>query len=70
MTNVEFKEARQRLGLTQAELANLLGYSGPLQISSFERATNPRQVPVLLALLMKAYDDGYRPADWPNKDLF
>lgn len=68
MTNVEFSEIRRRIGLTQSQLATLLGYSSPLQISSFERATNPRQVPTLLALLMKAYDDGYRPNDWPENE--
>lgn len=66
MTNDEFKRTRLRLGITQAQLAEVLGYASALQISSYERVTNPRPVPALLALLMKAYDDGYRPADWPR----
>ncbi|MFU0504133.1 helix-turn-helix domain-containing protein [Pseudaminobacter sp. NGMCC 1.201702] len=66
MTSQEFKLIRTRLGLTQAELASVLGYASALQISSYERATNPRPVPQLLALLMKAYDEGYRPRNWPR----
>ncbi|OKP79785.1 hypothetical protein BTE77_06755 [Ensifer adhaerens] len=66
MTREQFKEIRNRLGLTQSQLALVLGYSSALQISSYERATNPRPVPQLLALLMRAYDEGYRPAEWPR----
>ena len=66
MTNHEFRAIRLRLGLTQAELAAVLGYPHPMQVSVLERATNPKPVPRHVALLMKAYDDGYRPDDWPN----
>lgn len=66
MTNTELKRVRTGLGLTQTQLATLLGYASALQISSFERPTNPRPVPHILALLMRAYDDGYRPSDWPD----
>ena len=68
MTNEEFRLIRTRLGLTQVQLARILGYASALQISSYERSTNPRDVPALLALLMKAYDDGYRPAGWPETE--
>jgi len=66
MTNHEFKAIRLRLGLTQAELARVLQYSTPLTISTYERATNPRPIPTHVALLLEAYRDGYRPADWPS----
>lgn len=66
MTNHEFRAIRQRLGLTQAQLAAVVGYDMALSISTLERATNPRQVPELLARLMRAYDAGYRPDDWPT----
>lgn len=66
MTNTQFREIRERLGFTQAELASFLDYSSPVRISEFERATNPRPVPRLLAIVMQALDDGYRPADWPG----
>lgn len=65
MTNHEFRAIRQRLGFTQAELAAFLGYGSPMRVSEFERETNPRPVPDLLARLMVAYDEGYRPKDWP-----
>lgn len=65
MTNHEFRDIRLRLGFTQAQLASFLGYGSPMRISEFERETNPRQVPDLLARLMTAYDEGYRPKDWP-----
>lgn len=65
MTPDEFRAIRQRLGLTQAQLAAYLGYGSPMRISEFERETNPRPVPELLARLMTAYDEGYRPKDWP-----
>ena len=65
MTNNKFREIRLRLGITQVELSVLLGYGSPMRISEFERATNPRRIPTHVALLMRAYDEGYRPKDWP-----
>lgn len=65
MTPTEFRTIREKLGFTQAELAAFLGYGSPMRISEFERKTNPRPVPDLLARLMRAYSEGYRPADWP-----
>jgi transcriptional regulator with XRE-family HTH domain len=66
MGNDEFKAIRQRLGLTQAQLASVLGYQHPMQVSELERTTNPKPVPRAIALLMVAYDEGYRPKDWPD----
>lgn len=65
MTNDEFRAIRQRLGLTQAQLSRVLRYETALTVSTYERATNPRPVPTHVALLMTAYDEGYRPQDWP-----
>lgn len=65
MSAGEFKAIRHRLRLTQAQLSRVLQYETPLTISTYERATNPRPVPTHVALLMVAYRDGYRPADWP-----
>lgn len=65
MTNDEFKSIRETLQLTQAQLARVLGYHGAMAISVYERPTNPRSVPPLLARLMVAYRDGYRPKNWP-----
>lgn len=64
MTPTEFRTIRQQLGLSQAGLASFLGYSHSMRISEFERGE--REVPRLLAMLMQAYADGYRPKDWPR----
>lgn len=66
MNNEEFRAIRRRLGLTQAQLAAVLLYPRAMQVSEIERPTNPRKVPRHVALLMKAYDDGYRPEGWPG----
>lgn len=61
MTPDEFRAIRLRLGMTQEQLADFLDYGSPVRISEFERATNPRPVPRLLALVMRALDSGWRP---------
>ncbi|NZD50514.1 helix-turn-helix domain-containing protein [Rhizobium leguminosarum] len=66
MDNDEFRTIRTRLGLTQAQLAGVLGYLRSMQVSEIERETNPKPVPRAVALLMRAYDEGYRPKDWPR----
>ncbi|CAN7477203.1 helix-turn-helix transcriptional regulator [Phyllobacterium sp. LjRoot231] len=67
MTNFELRAIRHRLGLTQAELAEVVGYRlGGLHVSKYERYTNPLKVPPLLAKLLIAYDEGYRPSNWPE----
>ena len=66
MDNDEFRTIRKRLGLTQAQLAAVLEYPHAMQVSEIERQTNPKPVPRHVALLMKAYDDGYRPNGWPG----
>lgn len=66
MDNDEFRAIRKRLGLTQAQLAAVLLYPRAMQVSEIERPTNPRPVPRHVALLMKAYDEGYRPEGWPG----
>jgi transcriptional regulator with XRE-family HTH domain len=65
LTNHQFRKIRQRLGLTQAQLADFLGYGHAIRVSEFERETNPRPVPHHVALLMEAYAEGYRPKNWP-----
>lgn len=65
MTAAEFKTIRRHLGFSQAGLAEYLDYGSSTRISEFERKKAPRPVPYLLALLMTAYADGYRPSDWP-----
>lgn len=62
MSPKEFKEIRKRLGMTQAQLADILGYGARVRLSEFERATNPVPIPRLVALIMRAMDEtGWRP---------
>lgn len=65
MTPDTFRTIRKQLGFTQAGLAAFLGYGSALRISEFERATNHRNIPTHVAMLMTAYAEGYRPKDWP-----
>ncbi|WP_394890378.1 helix-turn-helix domain-containing protein [Mesorhizobium sp. AaZ16] len=67
MTSSEFRAIRKRLGLTQAQLASLLGYTSAMTISAFERPTNPRVIPAQLGWLMEALDSGFWPSEWPPK---
>lgn len=60
MTAIEFKTIRTQLGLTQAQLAAMLGYSNYRSVLLFETGT--REVPPLLDRLMRAYAAGYQPA--------
>ena len=65
MTPETFKEVREALGLTQAEVADLLGYGHPSRISEIENGRRKPGDTVLL--LLKAYRAGYRPENWPGR---
>lgn len=67
MTNHEFRAIRDRLGLTQTQLADVLQYAHAMNISMFERATSPRAIPVHVAMVMRALDSGWRPDNWPKE---
>lgn len=62
----EFRNIRERLGITQKQLAPLLELGSALRVSEYERETNPRKIPGHIARLMRAYDEGFRPSDWPK----
>lgn len=67
-THTKFKEARRKLGLTQSNMAFVLSVS-PQHVRRME--TDPdnnsaRPVNGTTARLVRAYLDGYRPADWPE----
>ena len=68
MTPQEFRAIRHRLGLTQVQLARLLGYNRSDRISEMERKTNPKPVPGFLDLVMEALDSGFWPKAWPRKE--
>jgi len=64
MTPADIKQARQMLGLTAKQLAPLIGYNRPASVYDIEagreRASNA------VTRLLRAYLEGYRPADWPK----
>ena len=66
VTPSEIRDARKSLALTQGQLAAVMGLR-PATISDWERgvyiqdSSNER--------LLRAYLDGYRPADWPVKPM-
>jgi DNA-binding transcriptional regulator YiaG len=62
----KIRNARNALGLTQAELAPLLGYGDVARVSELERGA--RQPGGAVLRLLHAYLDGYRPPDWPRHD--
>lgn len=64
MTPTDFRAARKQLGLTQAELAPLLGYADKSRISEIERGA--MQPGAAVVLLLRAYLAGYRPEAWPG----
>ncbi|MFV0384410.1 helix-turn-helix domain-containing protein [Paracoccus sp. (in: a-proteobacteria)] len=60
----EIRAARLAFGLTQIQMAILLGYGAPARIAEIEAGRRNPSESVLR--LMRAYLDGYRPADWPE----
>ena len=63
MTPAEFKQARQSLGLTQTQAAQVLGYGNATRISEIENGQRKAGAAVLK--LLRAYLDGYRQPYWP-----
>ena len=66
MTPAEFRAARKSLGLTQTQAAAMLGYGQHSRISDIE--TGKHAAPATTVRLLRAYLDGYRPADWQGKE--
>lgn len=64
LTPACIRSARESWGLTQAALAPLLGLSHSSRLSAIENGADP--ISKQVQLLMQAYIDGYRPADWPR----
>lgn len=71
MTPDEFREAQRELGLTDAELAAMLGMENPQHLRRYKvrkpDAGSARPIKPWTARLLRAYLDGYRPADWPTE---
>lgn len=68
MTPTELKEARQQLGLTQAQLGKMLDTDGQSvrRMEMPEDASTHRKAAPRVVRLINAYLDGHRPADWPE----
>lgn len=69
MTHDELRAAREKLGLTETEMATLLDVDVS-SVQKWERdPTKPshRPAPARVDRLMTAYLSGYRPEDWPER---
>jgi DNA-binding transcriptional regulator YiaG len=68
MDHTEIKAARQALGLSLSEMAEMLD-TDPTTTRRLEMAphnSTARQPAPRMVRLVTAYLDGYRPADWPE----
>lgn len=63
MTPDELRAARFSLGLTQSQLASVMGLRGAAAVSEWERGE--RSPDGRSVRLLEAYISGYRPKDWP-----
>ena len=67
MTPDEMHQTRLMLGLTLAQMAQMLGYQGEnLRQMQFDLETGRRPIRDAQRRLAEAYRDGYRPRDWPR----
>jgi transcriptional regulator with XRE-family HTH domain len=68
MTPREFKVARNKLGLSQAQLAHILG-TDPRTVRKWEAVggTNARGVNPIAAQVVRWMLDGFRPPEYPNR---
>lgn len=66
MTPAAFKAARQRLGLTAAALARILGVdTRTVQSWEAEMGSRRRAPPPTACRVMEWMINGYRPPEWP-----
>lgn len=67
MSNTEIKEARQKLGLSVGQLAELLDTDAQTvrRMEQSEEARTFRKPAPRMVRLIRAYLSGYRPDDWP-----
>ena len=60
----DVRACRHELGLTQKQLARLLGYKHYNRISAIENGKE--NISKAAVRLINAYLEGYRPPDWPE----
>jgi len=68
MTPADLKKARNTLGLSQAQLAHILG-TDPRTVRKWEAAsgTNARGVNPIAAQVVRWMLDGFRPPEFPDR---
>lgn len=64
MTGAEIRAARESLGLTQLQFAQVLGYAHVTRISEFEHGKGSPSAQTVL--LIRLYLSGVRPDYWPK----
>lgn len=65
MTKEQLAQARATLGLTQRQMAAMLGR----KLRNYQQwEAGDRRIDEAAARLIAAYCDGYRPQDWPKGD--
>ena len=69
MTHDEIQKARVTLGLSVADMADMLGHSAVHQrrLESAPDVDMHRKANGSCVRLLRAFLDGYRPADWPEQ---
>lgn len=68
MTPEQLARARERLGLTLSEMADMLGYEGEQRRQMIHKLeAGLREIRRPQTLLVEAYLSGYRPPNWPGK---
>lgn len=68
MTTPDIDEARRELGLSDGEVAQMLGITPKRATQTFsDWRCGRRHMDDARARLLRAYLDGYRPVDWPRK---
>lgn len=64
MTPAALRQARATLGLTQTQMAAMLGR----KLRNYQQwEGDDRRIDEAAARLLTAYLDGYRPEDWPKE---
>ena len=67
MTPQQLARARERLGLTLSEMADMLGYEGEQRRQMVHKLeAGLRTIREPQRRLIEAYLSGYRPKDWPK----
>lgn len=69
MTHTEFRDAQRRLGLTDSELAHVLGITNDQHIRRLKSEPgkgHAKPIQPWHVRLIRVYLDGYRPKDWPK----